>query len=122
MFAETGARGDDVEDLDNLGAQAAGEAGLSSKRVFSGHATLLVSSGAQRQPGNTEESVVGVRAVSGRENVRQVSAHGFVDNNGALDAELGACVGGKSGVGPDPNHDQDEIGCPRDKFAIADWR
>jgi len=53
--------------------------------------------------------MVGVHAVSGGVDVGQVGAHGLLDHDGALDAQLRPDVGGELGVGTHPYHDQAEI-------------
>ena len=55
--------------------------------------------------------MVGVHAVAGGEDVGQVGAHGFVDDDGAFGAEFGAGVGGQFGVGAHADDDEDEIDC-----------
>ncbi len=61
---------------------------------------------------------MGVYAVAGGEDVGQVRAHCFVHNNGALDAEFGAGVGGQLCVGPHSDYDENEIDCARDRLAV----
>ena len=48
VFAQTGAGGDEVEDLHDLGAQAAREVGAAADSVLAGHAALFVSGRAER--------------------------------------------------------------------------
>jgi hypothetical protein len=104
LWRRPGAGGDEVEDLDDLGAQAAREMGVAAERVLAGHATLLVSGGAQGEPGDAEQPVMGVHAVTGGEDVGQVGTHGFVDNDGAFDAQVRPGIGGKFCVGADADH------------------
>ena len=59
-----------------------------------------------------------MHAVAGGEDVGQVGAHGFVDDDGALDAQFGAGVGRQFGVGPNPDNDKDEIDRARDGFVV----
>jgi hypothetical protein len=51
VVAKSGARGDEVEDLDNLGAEASLEPLVSAEGVLCGDPALLVRGGAQREPG-----------------------------------------------------------------------
>src|SRR5579875_2664305 len=69
VLAQPGARRDQVEDLDDLGAEAAGEAGVSAQGALAGDAALLVGGGAQRQVGAPELAVMGDHAVAGRPDV-----------------------------------------------------
>ena len=47
VVAESGAGGDEVEDLDDLGAEAAGESGVAAEGVLAGDAALFVGGGAR---------------------------------------------------------------------------
>lgn len=67
---QAGAGGDEVEDLDDLGADRAGEARVAADRVLARDAALLVGGGAQRQVGDAEQPVVGHDAVAGSPDVR----------------------------------------------------
>ena len=116
--SRSGAGGDEVEYFDDLVAQAACEAGSAAEGVLAGDAALFVGGGAQRQLGQPEQAVVGVHAVAGGEDVGQVGAHGFVDDDGALDAQVCAGVSRQFGVGPNPDNDEDEIHRTRDGFVV----
>ena len=71
VVAQARARGDLVEDLDDLCAEAAGELACAAEGVLACDASLLVRGGAEWEVGLAEESVVGDDAVSGREDVGQ---------------------------------------------------
>ena len=71
------------------GAEAAGEAGVAAQSVLPGDAALFVRGGAQRQPGQAEQAVMGVHAVTGGEDIGQVGSHRLVDDDGAFDPEFG---------------------------------
>ena len=79
VIAQTRARGDEVEDLDDLGAEAAGELAGAAERVLAGDPALLVGGRAEREVAGAEEAVVGDDAVAGGEYVGQVRAHLAVD-------------------------------------------
>ncbi len=85
MVAQAGAGGGLVEDLDDLGAEAAGELPVPAEGVLPGDPALLVGGGAQRQVGLAEQPVVGDDAVPGGEHVRQAGAHLPVDGDRALE-------------------------------------
>ena len=51
VVAQTGAGDDEVEDLDDLGAEAAGELAVPAEGVLPGDPALLVGGGAERQVG-----------------------------------------------------------------------
>ena len=89
VVAQAGAGGGLVEDLDDLGAQAAGEGPVPAERVLPGDPALLVRGGAQRQIRHPEQPVVRDHAVPGGEHVRQIGPHAGVDRDRAPDAELG---------------------------------
>src|SRR5450756_2503071 len=65
VVAEAGAGGGLVEDLHDLGAEAAGELPAAVAGVLPGDAALLVGGGAERQVGLAEETVPGDGAVPG---------------------------------------------------------
>ena len=119
MLAQAGAGGDQVEDLDHLGAQAAGEAGLAAHRVLAGHPALLVGGGAQGQVGEAEEAVMGDHAVPGRVDVGQAGAHVLVHRDGAPCPGLGAGRDQQVGVGADPDRDQDQVHLALVGLAVA---
>jgi hypothetical protein len=75
VVAEPGAGGGVIEDLDDLGAEAAGELAVPAGRVLPGDPALLVRGGAERQVCLTEQPVVGDDAVAGRADARQAGAH-----------------------------------------------
>ena len=81
VVAQAGAGGGLVEDLDDLGAEAAGELPVPAQRVLAGDPALLVRGGAERQVGLAEQPVVGDDAVTGGEDVRQVGPHPPVDGD-----------------------------------------
>ena len=93
--AQAGAGGDEVEHLDDLRAEAAGELAGAAEGVLAGDPALLVRGGSEREVAGAEQSVVGDHAVTGGEDVGEVGAHLPVDDDRALDAELGAGVGGE---------------------------
>src|SRR6476659_6240540 len=70
VVAQAGAGGGLVEDLDDLGAEAAGELPVAAEGVLPGDPALLVGGGAERQVRLAEEPVVGDHAVPGGEDVR----------------------------------------------------
>ena len=70
VVAQPGAGGGLVEDLDDLGAEAAGELPAAAAGVLPGDAALLVGGGAERQVGLAEQPVVGDHAVAGGVDVR----------------------------------------------------
>ena len=108
--AQAGARGDEVEHLDDLGAEAAGELAGTAEGVLAGDSALLVGGRSEREVAAPEESVVGDHAVTGGEHVGQVGAHVAVDDDRSLDSELGAGGGGEPAVGAHPDRDEHEIG------------
>ena len=110
VVAQAGAGDDEVEDLDDLGAEAAGELALVAEGVLGGDASLFVGGGAERQVGGAEQLVVGDDAVTGGVDVREVGAHPAVDDDRALDAELGAGGGGEFGLGSHADDDEDDVG------------
>ena len=106
MFAQAGTSGDEVEYFDDLGAEAAGEASVAADGVLACDATLFVSCGPKGEPSDAEKAVMGVHAVSGGEDIGQVGAHRFIDDDGAFDAELGPGSCSKFGVWPYSDNDQ----------------
>ena len=119
MVAQAGAGGGVVEDLDDLGAEAAGELAGAAEGVLPGDAALLVGGGAERQVGLAEQPVVGDDAVPGGADVGQAGAHFPVDGDGAAGAEGGSGAGGQAGVGPDADHDQHQVRQPRHGRAVG---
>ena len=75
VVAQAGAGGGVVEDLHDLGAEAAGELPVPAERVLAGDAALLVRGGAERQVGLAEQPVVGDDAVAGGEHVGEAGPH-----------------------------------------------
>ena len=65
VVAQPGAGGGLVEDLDDLGAQAAGELPVPAEGVLPGDPALLVRGGAQRQVCLAEQPMMGDHAVPG---------------------------------------------------------
>ena len=89
MVAQSGAGSDDVEDLHDLGAEAADIPGVAADRVLAGDSALLVRGGAERQVGRAEEPVVGGDAVAGGVHVGEAGAHCLVDDDGAARGRSG---------------------------------
>ena len=75
VVAQPGAGGGLVEDLDDLGAEAAGELAVPAGGVLPGDPALLVRGGAERQVGLAEQPVVGDHAVPGGVDAGQAGAH-----------------------------------------------
>ena len=119
VVAQAGAGGSLVEDLDDLGAQAAGELPVPAEGVLPGDPALLVRGSAERQVRLAEQPVVGDHAVPGREHVGQAGPHARVDRDGAAGAERGSGLGSQGGLGPHPDHDQDHVGCPGHGRAVG---
>ena len=109
VVAQPGAGGGVVEDLDDLGAEAAGELPVPAERVLAGDPALLVRGGAERQVGLAEQAVVGDDAVARRVDVRQAGPHAPVHRDRAPDAKRRAGCGGQAGVGADAGDDQDHV-------------
>ena len=118
VFTQAGAGGDEVEDFDDLGAQAAGEAGIPAERVLTGDAALLVGGSAQRQPRGTEQAVVGVHAVTGGEHVSRLVRIASSTTMAPLTPSCGAGIGGQFGVGPDSDDDEHQVDGAGDGFAV----
>ena len=110
MVAQPGAGGDEVEDLDDLGAEAAGELAAAAERVLAGDPALLVGGGAERQVGLAEQPVVGDDAVAGGETSGRPVRIGPVDGDRAPAPSAAPAAGGQVGVGPDADDDQDQVG------------
>ena len=110
VVAEPGPGGGLVEDLHDLGAQAARELPVAAEGVLPGDPALLVRGGAQRQVGFAEQPVVGDHAVPGGEHIGQVCPHAAVDRDRALDAEGGPGFGCQGGLRPHPDDDQHHVG------------
>ena len=90
MVAEAGAGGGLVEDLHDLGAEAARELPVPAAGVLPGDAALLVGGGAERQVGLAQQPVIGDDAVPGGVHAGQPGPHPAVDRDRALRAERGA--------------------------------
>jgi hypothetical protein len=86
VVAQPGAGGGLAEDLDDLGAQAAGKLPVPAQRVLPGDPALLVRGGAQRQVRLAKQPVVSDHAVPGGEDVRQAGPHHRVDRDGTAGA------------------------------------
>ena len=110
MVAQPGAGGGVVEDLDDLGAEAAGELAVPAGGVLPGDPALLVRGGAERQVGLAEQPVVGDHAVPGRVDAGQPGPHPAVDGDRAAGAEAGPGADGEGGFRADAGHDQDQPG------------
>ena len=109
MFAEAGAGGDEVEHLDDLGAEAAGELAGAAEGVLAGDPALLVGGCSEREVAVPEESVVGDHAVTGGEDVGEVGAHLPVDDDRSPASELGAGVGRELTVGACPDRHEHKV-------------
>ena len=103
VVAQAGARGDEVEDFDDLGAEAAGELACAAECVLAGDAALLVGGRAERQVACAEQAVVSDDAIAGCEHVGQVGAHLAIDDDRPLDSELSPCGRRELAVGPYPD-------------------
>src|SRR6185312_1873637 len=97
VVAQAGAGGGVVEDLDDLGAEAAAVLAGAAEGVLAGDAALLVGGGAERQVGLAEQPVVGDDAVPGGEDVGKVRPHAAVDVDGSAVPEGDAGVGAVPG-------------------------
>ena len=116
MVAQPGAGGGLVEDLHDLGAEAAGELPVPAEGVLPRDPALLVGGGAERQVGLAEQPVVGDHAVAGSEHVGEIGAHAPVHGDRAPGAQSGPGAGSQGGVGTDTHDDQDHVslaGSPR---------
>ena len=102
VVAQPGPGGGLVEDLHDLGAEAAGELPVPAEGVFPGDPALLVRGGAQRQIGLAEQPVVGDHAVPGRVNVGQAGPHPAVDRDRALTPRLAPAPAARSVSGRTP--------------------
>ena len=110
MVAQARAGGGLVENLHDLGAEAAGELPVPAERVLARDPALLVRGGAEREVGLAEQPVVGDDAVAGGEDVGQAGPHLPVHRDRASDAERSSGAGGQAGVGADADDDQDHVG------------
>jgi hypothetical protein len=109
VVAQPGPSGGLVEDLHDLGAEAARELPAPAQGVLPGDAALLVRGRAEREVSVAEQPVVCGDAVPGSEDVWQAGAHLPVHGHRALRAEAGAGGSGQPGVGADAHHDQDHV-------------
>jgi hypothetical protein len=98
-----------IEDLHDLGAEAASELAAPAERVLAGDAALLVRGGAEREVGLPEQPVVGGDTVSGGEYVGQAGPHLPVHGDRAVAAEGGSGVGSQARVGADSDDDQNHV-------------
>ena len=112
VVAQPGAGGGLVEDLHDLGAEAAPEFPVPAEGVLTGDPALLVGGGAERQVGLAEQPVAGDHAVPGGEDVGEIGPHAPVHGDRAPDPQRGAGAGGQGGVGADADDDQDHVGQP----------
>ena len=119
VVAQSGAGGGVVEDLDDLGAEAAGELAAAAGRVLPRDPALLVRGGAERQVGLAEQPVVGDHAVAGRVDARQPRPHAPVHSDRAAGAEAGPGADGEGGFRADPGHHQDKPGVHGDRRAAG---
>ena len=110
VVAEPGAGGGHLEDLDDLGAQAASELPPAAQSVLAGYPALLMRGRAERQVGFAQQPVVGDDAVSGGEHVGQAGPHRSVDRDGLPAAGRRAGRHRECRIGPDPGADQDHVG------------
>jgi hypothetical protein len=90
VVAESGAGSDEVEHLDDLGAEAAGELTRAAQSVLACDPPLFVGGGSEREIPGIQQAVVGDYAVAGGEYVREVGAHLAIDGNRVADAEFGS--------------------------------
>ena len=116
---EAGAGGDEVEDLDDLGAEAAGELAVPAERVLAGDPALLVRGGAERKVGVAEQPVMGHYAVSGGEHAREAGAHVPVYGDGSLYAQCRARRGGQVGVREDADDHEHHVSRLADGLAAC---
>jgi len=70
VFAQPCSCRDEVEHFDDLGAEAAGVAGVAAECVLPGDASLFVGGRSERQVGDPEQSVMRDGAVTGSPHVR----------------------------------------------------
>ena len=110
VVAQAGAGGDEVEDFDDLGAEAAGELAGAAEGVLAGDRGLACGRWCRAAGRWSEEAVVGDDAVAGGEHVGQVGAHLAVDGDRSSDAELGAGGGGELAVGANADRDEHDVG------------
>ena len=82
--------GGDIDPLDDLGAEAAGEPPVPAEGVLPAIRALLVRGGAERQAGLAEQPVGGDVAVPGRVGARQAGPHLPVYGDRAAGAEAGS--------------------------------
>jgi hypothetical protein len=108
--AKAGAGHGQLEHLDHLGPEGAGEAPVPAHGGLAGDPTLLVGSGAQRQVGGRlEQPMPGLHTVPGGQHIRQVGPHVPVDPQRPPHPGLHPSGDSQLGVGPDPDHDQDQL-------------
>ena len=119
VVANAGACGDEVEHLDDLRAEAAGELPGAAERVLARDPALLVRGRPERQVAGAEQSVVRDDAVAGREHVGQVGAHLPVDHDRALDAELSSGRRGELSVGSHADDHEHDVGREADRRALG---
>jgi copper chaperone CopZ len=82
-----------VEDLDDLGAEAADEFSGAAERVLPGDASLLVGGGAERKVGLAGQPVMGDDAVAGGEDAGHGGVHLPVYGDGFAGAKRSAGAG-----------------------------
>ena len=121
VVAQAGASGDQVEHLDDLGAETAGEPSVATECVLTGDTSLLVGGGPEWQVGDAELSVVGDHAVARGEDVGQVRTHVLVDDEGALVTGLGAGRGSQLDVGAHADNDQDHVDVAGERLSASGW-
>ncbi len=109
MVAQAGAGDGLVEDLDDLGAEAAGEHPLPAGRVLPGDPALLVRGGAEGEVGLAEQPVEGDGAVPGGVDAGQAGPHRAVDADRAAGAQAGPGGDSQAGLRAYPDHDQDHV-------------
>jgi hypothetical protein len=119
VVTQPGARRRLVEDLHDLGAEAARELPVPAEGVFPGDPALLVRGGAERQVALAEQPVVGDHAVPGSEHIGQIGPHPTVDRDRAPGAQHGAGFGRQGCVGPHPDHDHHHVGQAGHRRAVG---
>jgi hypothetical protein len=118
MFTKPGAGGDEVEHLDDLGAEAASESGFAADGVFAGDAALFVGRCPERKVGDAEEAVVSDYAVAGGPNVRQAGCHRLVDRHGTSGTDLCPRLDEQIGVRTNTDNDQHEVDVPAEGLPV----
>ena len=118
MFTKPGAGGDEIEHLDDLGAEAASESGFAAEGVFACDATLFVGRCPERKVCDAEEAVVSDHAVASGPNVRQAGCHRFVDRHGTSGTDLCPRLDKQIGVRADADYDEHEVDVPAEGLVV----